>query len=266
MSIFGRDFLLTVDSQDAGPRFFDNKKFTRTEIRDLRVTFSIKRTLSQEPNTAKIEVTNSRLMEILSGAQNHTVSIDAGFADGMSRVYSGDVSHHQTKIDSADIVTSIEAADGYRAFGLATIFRTWSKGTPLKIVASAIASTMDLRFPDISGNLPSSFSASGNSHKELTRLLDGIGVSWSVQNGKIRIPGTVSSSILIISEETGMIGSPSYDSAKRTTRVSSVGFFVQPGDRVVVKSKFHSGEFTVNECEYKGDTHGNDWNTDMVLS
>lgn len=247
-------------------------------IRDLRVAFSVQRSLESSPNTA--EVTVSNLAERTRAAFQEKpllVTLDAGYDDNEDRLFSGDLLYARPKKLPVDWEVTMQLGDGARAHRHARVRRSFKAGVKLKDALSETAASMGLRIPDSVSDareLLSSFSSGltleGPSERELSRLLGPTGLQWSVQDGALQILRDRDhrrDEAVVVSENTGMVGSPESGSPRQrgeqpTLTVSkSLDPRITPGCRIQVESKVARGLYRVERVTHVGDTHGSEWTT-----
>jgi len=150
------------------------------------------------------------------------------------------------------------------------------------------------------------FAFVGRARDAMDRVCANAGLEWSIQNRELQIiksGGVFKQNAILLSPDTGLIGSPAQEAKTMTERAASklgvtigqpgvrkttdidkdgniqeclqvIGYkvksllqpIIEPGAYVQVKSDGIDGEFfRVEELTHVGDTHGNDWHTDMTL-
>jgi hypothetical protein len=160
--------------------------------------------------------------------------------------------------------------------------KTYGEGTAVKQVLRDAAKSMGLALPknveedtDLDDEkFQGGALAFGATRDQFTRFLAPYGYSWSIQNGQLRIlrddrahPGTYKE----ISEENGMIGTPEFGSPPQSGKPPHMTVTMllypelNPGDKVLVKSKYKTGYFRAETVEHVGDSHGNAWETQVEL-
>lgn len=244
----------------------------------LRVAFSIERTLKPEPNRASIRVWN--LNEIsrraLEQMQLVPVQIEAGYQQP-SLLFLGNLREAHSVTEGADIVTELTSGDGERSYQQSRASITVPKGTPIRTVVEQLAAL--LLVPP--GNLPAlgyqyiggsavftnGMVISGNAAWELTQLLAACGKEWSIQNGLVQVldrQQALAGQAILLSAETGMIGSPAVTSKGELSAQMLLAPDVAPGRLLVLKGKHATGNFRIEKCIYSGDTHGAEWTIDIT--
>lgn len=251
------------------------------EIADLRVQFRVRRHLSKEPNTAEIIVTNlSEQSRADLQGKGIRVVLNAGYEDAESSLFVGDVRDVDSSLDGPDWNTVIQCGDGERGYRFGRTSGSWRAGVRVTDVLRKIAEDMQLDSSTIKGaeslagrQFVAGYVAHGRSAKELDRILKGYVLEWSIQDGRLQVlspPATTAESIVELSADTGMIGSPTLSTPEKrgdhpVLRVRSLlQPDIRPGRKISVDSITGiKGTFKVLEVEHSGDTHGGEWFTDI---
>ena len=294
--LFGRAVALTI-AKPTG--FFLQQGSNALVIRDMRVQFEIEKHLGREPNTCRVQVTN--LAENTRAAVQVKplhVRLEAGYAGQVQRLFTGDLRWaHSQRVD-ADWVTELELGDGERAFRHARVNRSYRAGVDVRTALAETAKSMGLTLPaeaaglrSLSEQFAAGLSLSGVAAEEMTALLAPFGLSWSVQDGRLQIltaDGTRADQALLISQDTGMIGSPEFgppDAAAPSTRESTqppttarivrdsrkpvltVRTLLKPtlipGGKILVQARAVKGLFKVTTVRHQGDTHGEPFESEI---
>lgn len=292
--LFHRIAQLTV--WRARPDSFFTSESNAIVISDLRVRFSCEKNVNAEPN--KCEVIVSNLAPETRSAMEHKplmVRLEAGYLqpDGtrqLSRMFSGDLRRASSRRDGTDWETTLQVADGDRAYRHARVGKTFKAGTTAADVAAAIATAMNITIA--ASALPRlravTFSKGktvhGPAHREMTKLVDAVPLMapgsagggtrsrWSIQDGQLQVLGDDEvrpGQAIVVSQATGMVGSPAYgsptESKKPPTLTAKTLLFPSavPGGSMEVVSASINGFFRIERVRHTGDTHGEDWYTDM---
>lgn len=265
------------------------------DVSGLRVSFRVEKTIRARPNKVEVKIYNlsdatRRHIEQASRlrAQSLTpgvgyvrprrlvfVGLDVGYDEGLSRIFYGDVRHILTEVQSPDIVTTVSGGDGEISIHTSRVNRSFAPGTTVEAVLNHLADAMGVGL----GNARQMFRGiqlrnqgvfhdgtvvSGSAARELDALCTAAGFEWSIQDNRLQITdidGPIGESIVELTPETGLIGSPTRDDSPRKI-VRGKCFLmpdVAPGRRVHVKSKFVDQVLRIRHANYVGDTHGNDW-------
>lgn len=240
-------------------------------IEDPRVTFTIEKHLGSEPNTCAIEVFN--LAENSRAAFERKplhVRLEGGYDGEYARLFVGDLRFGRSKIDGTEWITRLEVGDGERAFNYARVSRSFKAGVDKRTVLEDIAKSMGLKIPktlddarELTDQFASGLTLEGPSHKELTRLAKSMGMTWSVQDGTLQVLRSTdvrADRAIVVSESTGMIGSPELGTPKQPggAPILSVQMLlapeVTPGGRIKMESRAIRGIFRVERVVHTGDT------------
>jgi hypothetical protein len=251
-------------------------------IRGLRVRFSINKSLESTPNTGEIEISNLNADTREALSQDKLIlSLDAGYDGNLDRVFRGDVVYAVSTKSLTGYDTKLQVADGSRATRHARVNRSFQGEVTHKDAIKAVAESMglspsdkDLSANDLQGKFSSGLSLEGISSKAMTKLLSRSNKSWSIQDGRLLILGDRESSsveAVIVSEDTGMVGSPEVVSATPGKGSSIVvnhllSAKLMPGVLTSVRSRNVVGLYRVDKVSLTGDTHGSEWNSRVESS
>lgn len=257
----------------------------------LRVAFDVQKTLSSEPNTAKITVTNlSQNSRELIREVDVAVVLSAGYRDlhGPETLAFGNITNVLHQKEPPDIHSIIEVGDGQKE--LRTVVTvSYSENTTVKQAIEDIAGRLGL--PEKTnlaalgaGNqtLDTGLSFIGPAREALDSLTEYAGLDWSIQGGELKftvIEGDDGSTPIPLSPATGLVGFPKRLYAKKTkTGKIQKGTFdgwaveallqpkAEPGGLVTIESfDIAKAEFKIVNVQHKGDTHGKEWTTTMEV-
>lgn len=284
LRVFNRSALVTVATPRPDANFFSDGT-NAIEIRDLRVQFSIeKRLKSKKPNTADIVITNLNedSRKIMARKPLH-VTLTAGHDGELRRLASGDVRWSQSNHDGVDWSTLLQIADGDRAFRHARVNKSYRAGTPIRTVLRDCAQAMGLTLPkavDLATELDAPVVAgetlSGRCSDELTRLLAPYGFdAWTIEGGQLVVQrdtdARAEQALLVRPPADGgtMIGRPELSAPSKAGKPPTLQTKivmdprVLPGGRIVMQTRAITGTFKVVQVLHRGDTHGEDWYTEI---
>lgn len=254
-----------------------------TEIEGFRTRFDVEKSLGKHPNDAKFTITNlSAASRSVLQHQDAKVIFEGGYAETFAQIFQGDARITNHVLKGSDWETTIECGDGRRAFKFARVNQAFKEGTGAGDVLAYLIKAMGLNPGNSSGAVAelntslqyrNGYSAFGLASREISRVLEAVGWSWSIQSGAIQIlkPGGTLSDVVVISPSSGLVGSPEMGSADKQKKspILKVKALLQPsiypGGRVVVESASHSGVFRVLKVHHTGDTAGGEWYTDLEL-
>lgn len=259
------------------------------DVSGLRVVFRARKTSTSEPNAATIEIYN--LSEYSRGrilVKDQAVILKAGYVDLTELVCAGVIKRVEHRRDGVDIVTEIEIKDGGQDLLEPEFRRSYAKNTSRRRIIDDILRTMPhtsvgrIAATGVNGSTSGRLAFSTTAKLALDRLARAWDFEWSIQDGAVQVldrDGTVEPVTLAISlsPSTGLIGSPaktgqegarSAGSRKRKERAGAkfqalLRPSIRPGRYVLLESEFVSGAFKVQSVEHSGDTHGNDWFSDV---
>lgn len=202
--------------------------------RGLDIRFKIEKTLTEQPNTAEIEIFNANDQSRAAfQVKPSLVCIEAGYGAELARLFEGDLMFAASEHQSVDWITKVTAAEGGRAYSRARINRSYASGTTYLQAIKETAKSMGLKVPtnvseakDLAKQFVSGATLTGPSSAQMTKLLKANGMGWSVQNGQLQVLtefGVRADEAIVISRKTGMVGSPVLGAPK------------EPGDPVSIK-------------------------------
>lgn len=269
------------------------------QIRGLRVTFNIEKSLEEQPNNSRIQIYNlSERSRAIIEDRKTAIILEAGYGqwvgDGntnterfngnLKKIFVGDVARVRTEKNGPDIVTSIEAGDGEVSYNNSKMNASYAPGTRAGQVLDGIISSFELTKGMVSGfNVNDQFqqglSLSGLTRDHMSNLANRQGLEWSIQDNQLQIlrpgDGTTQEAVLL-NPFTGLIGSPFKDkivnqdlltkkdgkeATSGTEAVSLLNADIRPGRYVRIESQFVNGNFKVVKVTHEGDTHSTTWYT-----
>jgi hypothetical protein len=276
--LYDREIALTVAKPVKG-EFFRTQP-NATVVTDLRLSFTVERSLGSDPNTCSITITN--LAETTRAAFQTKplhIRLDVGFDGNTERLFTGDLRWAHSKRTRTGWDTIMQIADGDRAYRFARVNRSFKSGVTTKTALEETAKSMGLKFPttledakELFTKFQSGLTLSGPSSREMTRLLKPHGMNWSIQNGQLQIlrnRDARQEQAILVNQDTGMIGSPEFGSPPQPGKppVLSVRMLIYPsvvpGSKIRVESDEIKGLFRVDRVTHTGDTHGSEWYTTM---
>ncbi len=249
------------------------------------VTFKVERTLVGKPGTCELQIynlTSDNRKEIASLPRGTIVRIDAGYADGRSMIFRGDLRRADNQRDDGapDWVTKATAGDGEHALRTARANRSFGRGASLQNVVAYLADAMGVGTGNVSEQLagrvldeaqntfPEGATVHGMAAREMSRLLDSCGLSWSVQDGVIQVMprgGALARSAVLLSSDSGLIGSPSVGANHIVSAKALLIPDLTPGQRVQLRSNAANGLYRIEKATTEGDVRGDDWGVTMDL-
>lgn len=271
--LYGRRARISVDTVqvDAG----DDTGFD--------VEFEVEKDLSGKPNTASLKIwglseDHRTALSAKAKAARPRVRIEAGYIEGMSRIFEGDVRHLWHEHEGSEFVTHCETGDGERYVATGRIFRAWAPGTPVSTVLKDVARALgagdgNLQTAVISAALEGwgpvytqGAAVAGKTVNILNRITRSCGLEWSIQDGVLQILGqgqSLAGTAILLNAETGLIGSPSIDhTGKNAGQVLVKTLMIPdlfPGRKLHIDAANLKGDYRVEKAKYTGATNGNEW-------
>jgi len=291
MARFGRTYRLVV-----GPAGGQGM----TILPPMQIQFDVQKDDQEDPNRHTIRIFN--LAEATRRALEKPdlrAHLYAGYEEesGAILLASGTVVDSFTTYQSPEVVTELAIVDGYAELRDTAVSLSYGPGASASTIIGDVAKQMGLVL-----NMPASlpqrtwehgFSSHGPARAALHKLCNGAGLEWSVQNQTLQIVairGPTQRSVVILSADTGLIGSPERvrqasrekappskkgpDGKKiRSKRQQIDGWrvrslllpWINPGDRVRMDSRQVKGIWRVDAVSHTGDFHGGDWTTELTL-
>lgn len=247
------------------------------EITELTMLFNVVKTLKPEPNRAELTIYNlnpsnrSKLEQMVQAP----VQIEAGYQDGMSVLFLGDLRTAITVHQGPDYITKLSSGDGERAVKTARVNVSLKKGSAgADKVLEAVAKSLGVGDGNLkqalavikAAGLADLFSEGtvifGSAFREMTTICHSLGLTWSIQDGKLQIlekKKALEGQAIKINERTGLIGSPTVDNKGVLTCQTLLIPDVFPGRLMVLESERIQGQYRIESCQYTGDTRGQDW-------
>lgn len=200
------------------------------DVSELRVDFNIQNNEESNPNKSTIKIFNlseSNRDLITNDKYAVTVSVFAGYVENNSEflIAKGDIDDILVKKMGAGTTTVLMIEDGKTEIDNAYFNKSYAKGvSKKKIIKDAVKSLKldslltDARIDQILSILDGSDekNTQGSTFSQKTKdflntYLPKIGISWSVQNGKVLLLGhedVVSDDMYLLTPSTGLIGQP----------------------------------------------------------
>jgi hypothetical protein len=271
--LLNRDFVLNVGGLEIRSRTQEG-----TTRPTLKVTFRIERSLEKNLNTAEVTIfnLNKESRATLQDADELPTSIQAGYIENISEIFLGDLEYGNTVRVGTDWVTSIQSRDGankslnrvseaFKRIKIGDVLRQLVEKSGL---ALGNAAEKALAGPQ-RGNATEFIKGvvvKGLAFDEIDRIARQMGLRFSVQNGEAQFLTpleTLSGKAILLSEGTGMIGSPEPGEKGLVSARSLLQPELIPGLRVQIQAQQINGLFRVEKAIFIGDTWGTDWYTDI---
>jgi hypothetical protein len=252
---------------------------------DCDVIFKVERTILGKPGTLDLQIfnlTSDNRKEIASLPRGTLVRVDAGYADSRSMIFRGDLRRADNHRDDGapDWVTHVTAGDGENAMRTARAIRSFGAGATLQSVVTYLADAMGVGRGNITevladrvldqarNTFPEGTLVHGVAAREMSRLLDSCGLSWSIQDGVFQIiprGGSLARSAVLLSSDSGLIGSPAVGANHVVTAKSLMIPDLTPGQKVQLQSRAVTGLHRIEKSTHEGDTRGDEWGVTMDM-
>jgi hypothetical protein len=246
-----------------------------TELKGFDCDFEVARTLEPTPNKAKVKLFNLPV-ELQAAAQkaDGRILIHAGYIKTAAQIFLGDIRYSSTVIAGPDIVTTIEAGDGEKAYRDAVISLTWAKGKPITKIVEEIIDTFEGVQPGdfartfkakVKEQFPHGGALSGNSARVLDELVRGYGYRFSIQDGQFQFvdaTGANQKTAVVLTPSTGLVGTIEIGEKDKKTGKSKVKIKsllqpkIIPGSVIDVDDGATKGRFVAKSVTHEGSNYG----------
>lgn len=244
------------------------------KLSGFRVSAHIEKTLKPEPNTCDLKIWNlneahrSQLEELKpakSATRGIACRIEAGYASGTSLLWLGDLRTANSIKDGADWITEASSGDGEKAYQNSRISVALGPKTTVDTALRAMVRALgvgegnvskvasQLRVSGFGKLLSQGVVISGSTARQLTDWARSADLEWSIQDGAIQFVDrgkTISSTAIRISEETGMVGSPTVDSEGICTVKTLLIPDMRPGALIVLDAGRVKGNYRAEKVTY----------------
>lgn len=281
MTTTGKRFGRTMSVQIARikPGTFNTSLPNAIVVRKLRMSFEIEKTLEADPNPATITIWNlAENTRTEVQRKPLQICVEAGYGESTSVLFIGDMQEAFTRREGADLLTKFLVADGERCMN-ARVNRAFSGGTSGRAQIKEIAGQMGLRVPknvddakEFVQAVASGGSVRGPARQALTNVTRRYGATWSIQDGQLQIlrgNEVRADQALVISEETGMLGTPELGSPGKKGEAPTLTVKhllypeCKPGGKISLQAEFLKGLFRIEKVKHSGDTHSEEWSTTL---
>lgn len=255
-------------------------------LHELRIEFSISKSVSSAANTADIKIFNLTESHRNSiGNEFDEITLEAGYippngGGNVGIIFKGavrDVMHE--KDQKGNIITTISCGDGDKALRKATISKSYPKGTPVKDVVEDLYKEMEKqgvdkgewKFPDkmTDKTFKRPYAACGSCAREMDTIGRGNGFYWSSQDQVVEIiPGDeFIGGVVLLTPQTGLIGTPAItDNGVRVSALLNPE--IRPNRRVQIESDTLSmnaanGVYRVSDVTYSGNNMDGEFKVDI---
>lgn len=256
----------------------------RGDQEGLSVSFKVKRSLSSaHAGTCELTVRNlsrEHSAELADAPRRTTfVSVDAGYAEGTSRLFTGNLRKAIPAREGTDWTVTVTAGDGTYA-RTTRVSQSFAAATDVSAAVRALAGAMEVgvgnavtafraaRLQGGSGVIQDGTVLRGRAGPEMTRLCDSAGLVWSVQDGQLLVlpaGGAIGRTAIRLGADSGLIDSPTIIDRRTVEARCLIQPGLVPGQQVVLASALVSGQWRITEVTFTGDTEGDAWEAALVL-
>jgi hypothetical protein len=255
------------------------------EVRGLRITFRAAKSLSSDPNTLDLRIYNlSATTRARMQKKSVAVVLAAGYEGSSEVIFSGDARTIDHVREGAEWMTHVQCGDGERAYQTARSAFSFKAGTSVQALLNQVIGDLPVNTQDAlravkTGQfalafekLQQGYTAQGRSVRELDRALAAHGIEWSIQKGTLQLlqgNGTTKQTAVVLSPATGLIGSPDHGAPQKAGMPHYLKLKcllhpgIEPGRALRLETQSISGDYRAEKVEHTGDSHGQEWNTDV---
>lgn len=262
---------------------------TGFEVTYNRIVFDVEKTDDASANRGRVEIVNlTKATRDRIKKLTDAMIIRAGYAEASGRevLFRGQIAHVEHRFQSPDWITRLETGDGLKALREARSSLSFSAGADAMEIVKKLTDDFGIPLRD-KIDVPrirwsQGFSYAGPTRDGLRKVLDRLGYDYSVQNETLQIipkGGATGREAVLISSATGLISSPvpinDQDTDLDESKVKKLPGYafrcllqprIEPGCAVRLESRDVQGYFRVNTVKHSGDTHGEDWVTEVEVS
>lgn len=252
-------------------------------VRDLFVKFRIERDSSPEPAKGYVKIYN-----LLPENENRIrgrgtrVKLEVGYKDDVSTLFEGDIRRVERQRESLDRVSTIHVGGHMLRRRQANFFRSYEGEVAIRDIFRDAANTLDLALGPLDpiplGITEEDWTWNSTSIEAMTSLLEPHGLRWYEEDGVIRISRWNESQDdridgILISERTGMIGTPGITTGDTNSDRNKNGIIVRTlldprirlDARVRVESRIldEITAYKVASLVHHGDNRKGDFETEL---
>jgi len=260
------------------------------EIKDLRFSFTIELSLVGYPNMGNIKVYNLKQSSRNKIKEEFTkIFLYAGYQGNTSLIFSGNIVNVTHEKSGPDWITTLFCGDALKSINQSTISKTLPPGATTESILDELVAGMDGVTKGVTEGLKDCLTKkrsllrglvlSGNIKDWLTKLSQNCGFDYSINNDVLEttVKGKPLNDepVVIISQETGMIGSPELTEVGlkvkslllpqlklgRRIEIKSISSKINIGNLIFrkVPPTLGVGVYRIDKITHVGDTRENDW-------
>ncbi|MEA3330599.1 MAG: hypothetical protein U9Q29_02775 [Campylobacterota bacterium] len=280
---FGREYLLILDKPEVGG----------LEIKDLRISFKINKSLVGFPNLAEISIYNLKEENRNRFKEDSKVELYAGYKNNIKLIFKGEIRNFHNEYAKPDHITHVFAGDASKTLKTAKVNKTLGKGSTTETLYNELISNLDGVSKGVTDGLKDcitnkrsilkSIILSGSVKKWLDLISETCGFDYSINDNIIE---TVAKNkamndepTLLINQNNGLIGIPEITEIGvdiqmflrpevklgRTFKFNSLSTKINVGNLLFreVRKSTNNNTYRINSIEHIGDTRAKDWSTSL---
>ncbi|MBR8461470.1 hypothetical protein KDE12_01210 [Campylobacter sp. faydin G-105] len=251
-------------------------KYQSIKIDNLAVSFSIEKTITSEPNAAKIEIynLNKNNRNLLADGIFKFVRLEAGYNEA-GLIYEGEIATAYTVRNDLDFISVLECGDGQSDYTKAQVYTTLKSGVKDSEIVNLCLKNMSSKGGAIDlpkdRALPRCKVLAGDVKDYITQVARNNDADWHILDGRVNV--LPRDKILnnnegfILSENTGLIGAP-----QKTDDGLKLQCLLNPrlniGSLVRVESimQEYSGDYKIVKITHNGDFTGDMWQSEIIAT
>lgn len=246
-------------------------------INNLQICFNIEKTITEEPNTAKIEIynLNPSNRNALTNKIYNKISLSVGYGEDVRLIYTGDINTAYTIRQDLDFITTLECGDGQTDYTKAKIYTSLKSGAKDSDIVNLCLKQMNSSkgVIDLAKNqaLPRCKVLAGNVREYLKKVANNNNANWHILDGNLNVlpKNKVLSGLegFVLSKETGLINSPEVtDEGLKLTSLLNPKLNI--GSLVRVKSILseYDGDYKIQSITHNGDFLGQTWQSELIAT
>jgi hypothetical protein len=278
--LFGRGARVTVWRAEPAAFFSQPNATNGLLIENLRIQFEIEHTTEKEPNKCNLTITNAGPeTRAFVTTKPIALRLEAGYANEYHHLFVGDLRYGQSKLDGVDWSTTLEIADGDRAYRHARVSESFRAGSTVADVLRKVTTAMQvylapevLNSPELAAPYHAGLVAHGPARDVLSKILTPLGYSWDTTQGQLRLTldGSPAPGLAYLIDATnGLIGSPETAAPNKPgqTPITTIRTLLDPRllphHKIQLQSERLAGVFQILKVRHLGDTHGGDFQTEI---
>lgn len=245
------------------------------ELSNLDCAFQAKKSLKLEPNTCELKLYNlsQETRRTLETPKKLMLRLDAGYPDAVAQLFLGEVRSAHSHRENADIVTEISTGDSAKELATARIHMSVGPKVPASVALLAICRELKVGMGNaavMAAKLQakgvvffgSGTVITGSARRALQDFCRSADLECSIQDGVLQILDrgkALESKAVYLSPGTGLVGSPTIDNKGIVSVTAFIQPDLRPGRKIQIDAESVKGGFRIQECEFLGDTAGNEW-------